>query len=191
MTKISAEVDALIKDLNSKQAAVKYKAAKTLSRMSEENPEILYPYFETFVKLLDGTNNILKWNAIDIIGNLAAADTEDKFSSLFGKYYGLLVSGSLITAAHVVESSPVIIKYKPELENQITGTLFSVEFVPLPTAECRDILRGKVITAFNKYAKTSKNKNLMLGFAGRLVNKSGIRPATQKKAAAFLKKYQK
>jgi len=191
MPKKSAAVNVLLEDLNSKQVAVKYNSIKTLRQMSEENPGLLYPYFETFVRLLDGTNNILKWNAIDIIGNLAAADTEDKFSPSFGKYYGLLVSGSLITAAHVVESSPVIIKHKPGLEDQITSTLFSVEFVPLPTAECRDILRSKVILAFSKYANTSKHKNLMLGFAGKLTNKTDIRPATKKKAEAFIKKFRK
>jgi len=50
------------------------------------------------VTLLDSPINIFKWNAIDIIANLTAADTADKFSPLFIKYYGLMEEGSLITA---------------------------------------------------------------------------------------------
>jgi hypothetical protein len=179
----------VLEGIRSREAAVKYKCIKILRIISAKSPAVLYPYFDMFAGLLDGTNNILKWNAIDIIGNLTAADTENKFGPLFDKYYGLMEEGSLITAAHVVESSPVIIKYRPELKDRITAILFNIDRISLPSEECRDILRGKVIFAFSRYADISQNKAGMLEFASKLVQRRVIRKATRKKAERFVKKY--
>ena len=174
-TSVPAEI---LDGVKSPEATVKYKCIKILRILSVETPAALYPCFGFFAELLDGKNNILKWNAIDIISNLTAVDLEDRFGAMFAKYYSLLEEGSLITAAHVVESSPVIIKYKPEMENRITTTLFSIEKIPLPTEECRDILRGKLILAFSRYVDTSQNKAGMLEYAGWVVSRKQIRPAT-------------
>ena len=74
--------------------------------ISATKPGTLYPYFDLFANLLDGENNILKWNAMDILANLAAIDVENKFDCIFShRYYDLLEEGSLITAGHVVENS--------------------------------------------------------------------------------------
>jgi hypothetical protein len=168
--------------------AAKFKAAKTLRMMAEQDPAALYPHFEVFVKLMDSPNNIIKWTAIDIIGFLTAADKPRKFEVLFEKYYAKMEEGSLITAAHVVEISPEIIKNKPELEAKITARLLAADRVPLPTEECRDILCGKVIVAFSKYAGKSGSKAEMVKFAQKVAGRSPLRPATRKKAEGFLKK---
>jgi hypothetical protein len=183
------EIDILLVAINSAKPAVKYGAMKRLRDISRENPAALYPEFAVFAKLLDSPANIIKWNAIDIVAGLTAADTADKFSPLFTKYYALLAAGSLITAGHVVESSPVIVKNRPVLESKITARLLTADRLPLPTPECRDILCGKVIIAFAQYAATSTHQAEMRAFAEKLVNQAVIRPATKKKAELFIKKF--
>jgi hypothetical protein len=174
----------LLEGINSKEAAVKYKCIKTIKIISQQNPATVYPHIDVFIELLESSNNILKWNAIDIYANLVVIEPGGKLKSL-GKILGKLAEGSLITAAHVVENSVKLVKARPEWENEITSALLGIEQIRLPTEECRNILRGKVMLAFAQYADRSKNKKQMLNFAEKQLNNR--RPATQKKAEQFIK----
>jgi len=139
-----------------------------------------------FVNLLDSENNILKWNAMDIIANLTTIDFHNEFDRLFKKFYGLLYEGSLITAAHVVDNSAKIALSKPKLQEEITKELLKVEKIPLPTKECRNILIGKTINAFQIYYDEIKNKDAVVSFVKRQLNNP--RNATKTKAEKFVKK---
>src|SRR3972149_8480234 len=75
----------ILEGITSENSRVKFKSAKTLSLISEKNPQKLYPHFDFFITLLDSDNNILKWNAQDIIANLTSVDTERKFDQIFEK----------------------------------------------------------------------------------------------------------
>jgi len=177
----------MLRAVSSSEPGLKFKSIKVLKLVSEEHPGILYPHFGFFGQLLHSGNNILKWNAIDILTNLAAADSDNRFGTLFQKFYGLLDEGNLITAAHVIDSSAKVVKARPALEDRITRELLRVEEIPLPTDECRHILRGKVVSAFSQYSAHSGSRELMLSFAQRLL--ACPRPATRKKAERFLKKF--
>jgi hypothetical protein len=182
-----ALIPTVLEGIKAPAPAIKYKCLKILNLISAQNPAVLYSYFEEFVKLLDSPKPIFKWNAIDIVANLSAADIDDKFGPLLDKFYGLMGEGSLITAAHVVESSAVIVKNRPDRESIVTSALLVVESIPLPTEECRNILRGKVITTFSQYFHLSVNKPALLEFAHQQISNS--RPATHKKAAQFVLKH--
>ena len=175
--------------LSSKNPRVKFGSAKTLRIISEKNPKMLYSKIDFFFNLLDSENNILKWNAIDIIANLAAADSLNKFNKLFKKFYNHLREGSLITAGHIVDSSGKIALSKPELKDTITEELLAVEEIPLPTDECKNILIGKTINAFSAYYNKIENKERVLIFVERQLKNS--RTSTKAKAEKFLKKFQK
>lgn len=168
---------------------VKFKSAKVLVLMSKEKPESLYPYFDFFVKHLDNKNNILKWNAMDVIANLTPADSEHKFDTLFHKYYSMLYEGSLVTAGHVVAGSAVIAKAKPYLEEKITTEILQIEKFPLPTEECRNILKGHAIKTFDAYFDSIKNKDEVMNFVRQELKNA--RNATRKKAEKFIAKWGK
>jgi len=179
--------EALFAGLSSENPKVKFGSAKTLRTISEKNPNALYPRMEFFVGLLESKNTILKWIAIDIIANLTAVDAENAFNRLFDKFYGYLYEGSLITAGHVVDGSGKIALSKPELQDQVTEKLLKVEEVPLPTAECRNILIGKTINAFGAYYEKIRDKGRVISFVKRQLNNS--RNVTKIKAERFLKKF--
>jgi hypothetical protein len=164
---------------------VRFKCAKILRLISAAKPETLYPTFDFFANLLDDQINILKWNAMDVIANMAAVDGEGKLDRIFEKYYGLLHAGSLITAAHVVENSGKIARAKPRLRAKIARKMLKVEEIPLPTAECRNIIAGKLITAFGQYPELITDKNAVVSFVTGQLNNP--RNATRKKAEAFLR----
>lgn len=105
----------LLTGIYSTNPRIKFESAKVLRIISGRNPEMLYSRMEFFVNLLDNENNILKWNAMDIVANLTKIDSYNKFNDLFKKFYSYLYEGSLITASHVVDNSGKIALSKPEL----------------------------------------------------------------------------
>lgn len=176
----------LLTGISSPNPKLKFGCAKALRTISEKNPQMLYSKMGFFVNLLDSENNILKWTAIDIIANLATVDFDNEFNRLFQKFYGFLYDGSLITAGHVVDNSGKIALSKPELQDEITKELLKVEEIPLPTKECRNILIGKTIKAFEVYYGKIRDKDKVVSFVKRQLDNP--RNATKAKAEKFLKR---
>jgi hypothetical protein len=168
-------------------AGVRFKSAKTLVLISEREPGLLYPQFDFFAKNLSNRNNILKWNAIDVIAHLTQVDTEKRFDKLFSRFYGMLSEGSLITAAHVVTSSALVVAHKPYLERRITRRLLGLKTIPLLTEECRNILKGHAIKTFGQYFERIKEKEKVIAFVKKELKNR--RSATRKKAERFIKKW--
>ena len=172
--------------ISSENPRIKFRSAKVLRILSEKNPKLLYSKIDFFIDLLDSENNIIRWNAMDTIANLAIVDSKNKFNKIFKKFYGLLYEGSLITASHVVDNSGKIAGAKPNLQSKITNELLKIEKVPLPTEECRNMLLGKTIVAFDMYYDQIQNKDKVISFVKRQLTNS--RNATKVKAEKFLNK---
>jgi len=199
-TKAEDEAENVMKDPNllleifdgisSENPSVKFKSAKILRIISERNPQILYSRMDFFVNLLDSENNILKWIAIDVIGNLTPVDSENKFDKMFKKYYGFLSDESMITISHVLDDSGKIAKAKPHLTKKITNELLKIERAAPSThitQECKNILLGKAILAFGMYYDKIENKDEVISFVKRQLHNT--RNATKTKAEKFLKKF--
>ena len=185
--KVSRNPDLLpeiLDGVSSAEARLRFNSAKILRIISEKQPKILYSKIEFFVDLLDSENNILKWIAIDIIGNLASVDSENKIDRIFRKFYDLLSDESMITAGHVIDNSGKIAVAKPYLQDRITEKLLKVEKIEYKTSECRNILLGKVISSFDKYIDQFDNKKKMISLVRRQLKNS--RKATRAKAEKFL-----
>ena len=185
--KVSRNPDLLpeiLDGVSSAEARLRFNSAKILRIISEKQPKILYSKIEFFVDLLDSENNILKWIAIDIIGNLASVDSENKIDRIFRKFYDLLSDESMITAGHVIDNSGKIAVAKPYLQDRITEKLLKVEKIEYKTSECRNILLGKVISSFDKYIDQFENKKKMISLVRRQLKNS--RKATRAKAEKFL-----
>jgi hypothetical protein len=176
-------------DISSNDPKVKYCCAKNLIAVAKENPARLYPHIDTFVKLLDGENNVLKWTAIIVIGNLARVDKEKKVDGLISRLVGFLNAGKLITANNATVALAGIAVAKPKYQKQITEELLKVEHYDYDTDECRNIAIGKAIEAIGSYSNQLKDKKAVFEFAQRQTKNT--RNATKKKAEQFLKKLSK
>ncbi len=152
--------------------------------ISGKDPQKLYSEFDFFVNFLDSENNIIKWNALEVIADLTTVDSQERFDKIFRKYYDLLSDESMITAGHVIDNSGKIATAKPYLQDRITRELLRVEEIQYKTSECRNILLGKVILSFNRYISHVDNKEEMISLAERQQNNS--RRATRAKAEKFL-----
>ena len=60
--------------LKADKPRVKYGCAKALRLISEQRPDLLYPHFDFFVRLLDHENKILQWDAAFVLSHLARVD---------------------------------------------------------------------------------------------------------------------
>ncbi len=180
------KLSTVIGGVASENPRIKFRSAKILRMISEKEPELIYPELDFFTRLLDSENNILKWNAIDTIANLTVVDRKNKFDRIFGKFYGLLREGSLVTAAHVVENSGKIARAKPKLRARITKELLKAERIKLPTEECRNIILGKVILAVDEYFDQIQDKVEIISLVRKQLKNS--RKSTRIRAEKFLRK---
>lgn len=179
----------LFDGISSASPRVRFGSMKALRILSEKDPEMLYSRMDFFVCLLDGENNILKWNAMDVVANLVLADSKNEFDKIFEKFFDLLSDESLITAGHVVDNSGKIARAKPHLTRRITSELLKVEKFHVKlgfTQECKNILLGKAILVFDAFFDQIEDKDKVVAFVKRQLNNT--RNATRVKAKGFLRK---
>jgi hypothetical protein len=179
----------LLEGLNHDKGNIKFGCEKVLRLVSEQQPEINYPYFDDFVKLLDSENKIKKWGAIITISNLSSVDTQNKFEKIFKKYYALIKDKTMITAANVIINSWKIVLAKPELAEEIRTEILMAEKVRYEnkgvySPECTNIICGHMIDSFEKFFSKINDKKSIVDFIKRQLNNT--RKSVAKKANKFL-----
>jgi hypothetical protein len=183
-------VPEVLEGTSSSKAAVRYGCARVLMDLSDECPERLYSYMDSFIDLLGSKYRILTWNALTIIANLARVDEDKKFDAIFDKYYGFLNDAHMVTVANVVGNSGKIALAKPYLINRLTNELLKVEnlsVTPHLTEECKRVLAEKAIECFDMFFDRIHNKDRVLSFARKYVGSS--RKTLKVKAENFLRKW--
>lgn len=180
----------LLNGLNSSKAAIRYGLAKVLMDFSKDDPQKLYPHLDIFIKLLDSKYRILIWNALAIIANLTRVDSEKKFDSLFEKYYSLLKNEYMVTVANVVGNSITIAKARPDLIQNITKKLLTIQdlsLTPHLTEECKKVISQETINFFDLFYDKIDNKDDVKIFVKACQNSSRIKLRTI--AEKFLEKW--
>ncbi len=179
-------IDELLSLLASENTTVRYRAAKVLRRVSERRPPLLYPHFDVFVRLFEGSNTIHRWNATFILGNLAPADRENRLEAIFDRFFAPILGTELIGAANVIVAAASIAEAKPHLANRIAARILDVERASYGTPECRNVAIGHAIKSLDRFFPSISDSRGVLDFVSRQLENP--RPATRRKAAAFLKR---
>jgi hypothetical protein len=173
--------------LNAATAKIRYGCLKVLRLISENNPAVLYPEFDRFVELLDSSNNIFKWGAIIILGNLAAVDAGKKIDRILDRYLEPISGPVMITAANTIGGAAKIALAKPRLADQIVRALLQVEAAYYQTPECRNVALGHAVKALDLIFEQIRDPQPVFAFVERQLRNR--RNAVQRKAAAFLKRH--
>jgi hypothetical protein len=168
------------------KSSAKFRCTKALLLLSESNACVLYPRIQEIADLLDSKNQIVKWNAIAILGNMASEDCRSVIEELLGKFYGFLACGELITANNSIATLVKIGQVFPDKKKKIIEKLLKIETYTFDTGECRNIAVGKVILALEQLMDSSKANEKIKEFARR--NLENRRSATAKKAREFLRR---
>ena len=172
--------------LRSEKARIKYGCLKVLRIISETKPSVLYPEFDQFVRLLDSENNILKWGAITILGNLAVVDADNKIDRILDRYLMPVCGSVMITAANCIRGAGRIALAKPSLADKITRALLRVETAVYQTRECRNVALGQAVESLGLFFEHIRNPEAVVAFVERQIHNP--RNAVKRKAIAFLKK---
>ena len=173
--------------LSADKARIKYGCAKILRLLSEKKPEIIYPWFDFFAELLDSDNSFLKWDAIHVLGNLAAADSEGKFENILDRYLAPIPGPVLITAANVIGGAAKIVLARPALTGRVTREILKVEKAKYQTDECRNVALGQSIDSFDRFFPQIEDKKPVIALVQRQLHNT--RNSTRRKAEKFLKKW--
>jgi hypothetical protein len=181
-----ALVAEIIQGLQADAARVKYGCAKVLRLVSERAPELVYPRFDVFVRMLDHENRILQWEAVFVLSHLARVDAEDQFDGIFGQYFAPIPGPVMITAANIIGGAARIALARPRWADRIAREVLKVARARYQTAECRNVALGHAIEAFDQFFDLLRDRAPVVRFVkGQLKNG---RNATRKKAERFLKK---
>ncbi|MHA2059995.1 MAG: hypothetical protein ACW976_04370 [Candidatus Ranarchaeia archaeon] len=176
----------VLKGLLTRNETLRHNCYKVLLKISEKDPERLYPKWDFFVDLLKEGTTSRKFMGVNIISNIIKVDAENKFEKIFETFYGLLNDKSVIPVSHVAGNSGKIIKAKPHLQSKITRKLLNIEQFSHDSKQ-KELVKAYVIDAFDEYYKDSEDKPKIMGFVqAQLASKS---PKTQKKAKAFISKW--
>ncbi|MBK8979003.1 MAG: hypothetical protein IPM29_24165 [Planctomycetes bacterium] len=176
-------VDAL-GGLDADRARVRFGCAKLLRIVADEHPELLYPHFPRFRRLLDSDNRIMRWEAIHVIGRLGAVDTGRRIDRILDRLLAPLCGPDLVTAANTIDAAGHIAVAKPYLADRIDVALRTVSRGRYKTPECREVALGAVVDALDRLADLVSDATPLVRFVRRL--RESPRPATRKKAERFL-----
>jgi hypothetical protein len=175
--------------LSSTVPRVKFGCSKALQLLSEKHPELLRDSIDAIAEQLDSENQILKWNATAILGNLAALDSTGRVRSRLKRFYGFLAGGKLIAANNAIAALGKIALAFPEERKRIVSQLLGVEHQKFETEECRNIAIGKAILALELFCEPASPGKPVLEFADRQIGNP--RKATAIKAKAFMAKHKR
>lgn len=180
----------IIDIVNTEKSTIKYVCTKILRIISEETPQLIYPFYFEIAMWINHSNNFIKWDAIYILSNLASVDIKDNFDKIKNDYLNLIQSNQMITAANVVGNCWKFVISNPKLDSEITNKLLEVPSINYlhknqVSPECNKIVCGKVIESFYNYFELSENKERMIIFVQNQL--SSTRKSVVKIANKFLK----
>lgn len=188
-------ITGLIEVLKAPKGTARYRSDKVLRIVSESRPDLLYPFFDDYVGLLDSENSFIKWGAILTLANIVGADTQKKFDGIFEKYYQPITGDVMVTAANVIGGSVKIVQARPELACRITGEILKVEKAKYKlhdvlSPECRNVALGHAVVVFDEIFDLLGDKetqDTVIKFVKRQIKNT--RNAVVKNAEKFLKKH--
>ena len=192
LVKSKKQVSAVVEALQTEKSSRKYAYEKVLRRLSEIRPELLYPHFDVFIRMLDNENSFLKWGAIMTVANLTAVDTKNRFEAVFRKYYAPIGGPAMVTAANIIGSSEKIVRARPALADAVTKEILKVEKASYlhkgePSPECRNVVIGQAIDTFGQVFDYIGPKNKVLNFVKRQL--TNTRKQVARKAERFVSKH--
>lgn len=175
-------------------SGIKFACTKIIRLISEQQPELVFPYYDVVVEWIQHPNSFIRWDGIRIMANLWVVDHAEHFMPFYASYFDMIRNPQMITAANVVGQAWKLVLIRPELEPDITQRLLEVPNITYlykgePSPECGRIVRGQVLECFGHYFDRSTQQKEMLDYAYKLLDCP--RKAVSKNAERFLKRFGK
>jgi hypothetical protein len=181
---LEEELSRALEGIMSKKDEIRSASFRILKRISEEQPNALYPKWDYLADLLDSDNHSQRYISINLLADLAKIDVKNKFEPIFDKYFSNIEGERTMVAGQAALNSGKIAKAKPKLQPKITHRLLNIE--KTHQGKQIELIKAYVIEAFNEYFEESSDKNKILDFVKAQLESTS--PKTRKVAKEFLKK---
>ncbi len=179
-------ISTLVEGLTAKNEYYRYNCSNVLQIIGQKHPELLYPYWDNIVSLLDSDNSYHRMSAVYHISNMITADEANKFDSIFGKYFRMLDDRSVIVSIYVAQAAGKIALARPNLQKGITDILLAIDKTHhLPGH--KELIKAGIIESFDKYMADYPDKSAIFVFVQNQIESDS--PKTRNLAKAFIKKW--
>jgi hypothetical protein len=181
---LEEELSRALDGIMSKKDEIRFDSFRILKRISEEQPNALYPKWDYLADLLDSDNHSQRYISINLLANLAKVDAQNRFEKIFDKYFANIEGERTMVAGQATLNSGKIAKAKPKLQTKITNSLLNID--KAHKGKQIELIKAYAIEAFNEYFEESSDKNKILDFVKAQLESNS--PKTRKVAKEFLKK---
>lgn len=179
----------LLDVIEHEKSAVKFRAENIIGKISEERPDLLYPYFDRMRRLLDSDSSFIRWGFILTLPNMIKVDKDNRWETVHERYLSLIGSNSVPAFGNAVSSLWKILEKYPEAEKDVVPRLLKIdnqEFIYKGevSQDCLSIAKGHIIDCFDRIYENSSYKEEMLAFAQ--ANADNPRNLVRRKARRFI-----
>lgn len=177
-------LSALLEAILSKKDEIRFTGHQVLLKISESNPEILYPKWDYLAGLLDSANHYHRYIAINLLANLVKVDHENKFEACFDRYFDNIAGERTMVAGQAALNAGKIARAKPNLQAKITDILLNINLIH--KGKQTELIKAYAIEALNSYFEEAEERAKILDFVRAQLKSDS--PKTRKAAKEFLNK---
>ncbi len=179
-------VRALISGVDHPEEMTRRNSALALLNVAENQPEILYPYWNHFAALLQSLDSGKRAFSLQIIAALTIVDDQYRFEEIFHRYFRLLDDPDVTIACYTAWCAGEIARHTPHLELQITRRLLTIDQTHHSKPH-KELIKAEIIKSFRRYYLHAHNPDILLDFAQHQLKANN--PNTRIVANQFLKEF--
>ena len=179
-------IDELIDNLTEKKETIRYNSTRVLTRIAEEKPALLYPYWNVYIDQLHSPNTFHILTAIILISRVIVSDTKNQFKFIENDFFNLINHKNVIPVRYFLLDIWRIGKARTEYIPRIKKILLSIDGL---NQEHLGLLKGDAILAFAELwdLLSARDKTEAISFARKQIESDS--PKTRKEAKKFLEKF--
>ena len=175
-------LDELVENLAEKNETLRYNSFLVLNSIAEDQPGLLYQYWDTFVNYLKSDKVLRVLVGIELLSRLIPADTDNRFEEIEDFYFNLINHHNVIPISYIMLNSWRVGKSRPQYIPQIRDLVFSIDGI---NQEHKGLLKGDGIIAFTRLWDLMEDKEEIVTFVKDQLDSES--PKTIKEAKKFLK----
>ncbi len=142
------DIHFLVMLLNEKNDHLRYPAFLVLRERSRSHDDV-YPYWEFFHQKFQNANSYQRNIGLVLIAENVKWDKKRLFEKIVDEYLSYCQDEKFITARQTIQSIPIWLPYKPELEEKVVSALIDVPIKNLKDNQKKVIL-SEIFKVFSK-----------------------------------------
>ncbi len=156
-----------LRKMSEPSGTARFEAGKAISATAAKDPRRVYPHFDAIRALMQSDCKLVRWNAMQILTRLAAADEDHKLDAIVDDLLAMIRGENLINAANAIRGLGSIALHRPDLHDRIIRGMLAVEGATYETPECRNVAIGGALTALKELGAEALDRKDVAAFVRR------------------------